>query len=178
MIASLPKNWEVVVRRRICLVGAALSVCPLAFVAGTATAASSTSKSSQRVLCSTKTSVMVANGEMSVQPPASQGDEYGTASCGKLLGSGVQRDSFTVPASGDTIARFELYFPTGTVHGTYDLTPQAGSFNFLETDWTGKMKVLGGTGAYKGATGTGTMACKTLDGVHTTCTDRLKLKGA
>jgi len=39
------------------------------------------------------------------------------------------------------------------------------------------MKVLSKrTGTLSGITGTGTMTCKTLDGIHTTCTDRLKLK--
>jgi hypothetical protein len=36
--------------------------------------------------------------------------------------------------------------------------------------------VTGGSGSYNGVTGTGTMKCKTLDGVHTTCTDKLELK--
>jgi hypothetical protein len=167
------------VRRRICLVGAALSVCPLAFVAGNATAASTKSKSPvTKVACASKTSIMVASGDTSVSPPVSQGSEYGPVNCGGPLGNGVLSDSFTVPASGDTVAKYTMFLHTGTVHGTYDITPQPGSLNFLETDWTGTLKVLGGTGAYKGATGTGTMKCKTLDGIHTTCTDKLKVKGA
>jgi hypothetical protein len=39
------------------------------------------------------------------------------------------------------------------------------------------MKIIGGTGAYQGMKGTGTMTCKSLDGgVHATCNDKLKLK--
>jgi hypothetical protein len=102
--------------------------------------------------------------------------QYGPAKCGSLLGAGVQKDSFTVPTSGDTVAKYVMYFNTGTIHGTYDLTPQSSSLNFLATSWTGTLKVLGGTGAYKGVTGTGKMKCGSPDGVHTSCTDKLKLK--
>ncbi len=165
-------------RRRICLVGAALSVCSLALVASSATAAGTHSKTGQSVVCKTKTGIMIPAGGTSVSPPAQQGTEYGSVRCAKLFGSGVQWDSFTVPASGDTIAEYALYFRTGTLYGKYDLTPQGDSLNFLETDWTGTIKVVGGTGAFKGITGAGTMVCKTLDGIHSTCTDRLKLKGA
>jgi hypothetical protein len=162
------------VKRRIGLVGAALSVCLVASVAGTATAAST---SLTKVKCSTSTSISIASGDTGVSPPVSQGSEYGTASCGKLLGGGVQKDRFTVPTSGDTVAKYALFFGAGTLRGTYDLTPtQPSALNFLETDWTGTLKVLAGTGAYKGLTGTGTMVCKTLDGIHTACTDTLKLK--
>jgi hypothetical protein len=170
------------VKRRICVAGAAV-LCPLAFMVGSAGAAKSKTKTSAnpgpKIVCSTKTSIMVPSGDNAVLPPAQQGGEYGTASCAKPLGVGVQKDVFTVPASGDTVAKYTLYFDTGTLHGTYDLTPTGGtSQNFLETDWTGTMKVTGGTGAFKGAKGTGTMVCKTMDGIHSTCTDKLHVKGA
>jgi len=176
------------VKRRICLVGIALSVCPLALLAGNATAASTKTKSTKpralSVKCSTKTTIAVANGDTNVLPPVAQGADYGTARCGGTLGGGVESDSFNVPLSGDTLAKFTMYFGAGAVHGTYDLTPQAGNLNtgdvnsFTETDWTGTMKVKGGSGAYKGDTGTGTMTCSSLDGIHVTCTNKLKLKGA
>jgi hypothetical protein len=150
-------------------------------VAGPALAASSkggskAAKKATRVTCSTSTSIAVANGASQVSPPVASGDEFGSASCG-ALGSGVQWDSFTVPTSGDTVAKYVLYLKAGTIRGTYDLTPQSGQLNFLSTDWDGTLKVLGGTGAYKGVTGTGTMKCGTGDGIHTSCRDRLKLKG-
>ena len=164
-------------RRRICLVGATLSVCLLASLAGTALAASSKSSAkATKVSCSVSTSIAVANGQSNVLPPVAQGDEYGPAKCGSLLGAGVQKDSFTVPTSGDTVAKYVMYFNTGTIHGTYDLTPQSSSLNFLATNWTGTLKVLGGTGAYKRVTGTGKMKCGSPDGIHTSCTDKLKLK--
>lgn len=167
-------------KRRICVAGVALGLSPLAFLAGTAAAAKTKSSAGggTKIVCSTKTSIMIPSGDNNVLPPAQQGTEYGTGNCGKPLGGGVQRDSFTVPASGDTVAKYTLYFHTGTVSGTYDLTPAGGSSqNFLETDWTGTMKVTGGTGAFKGAKGVGTMACTTMDGIHSTCTDKLRVKG-
>jgi hypothetical protein len=170
------------VKRRICLAGAALSLCPLALLAGSAGAATKAKPKTKsgggtKIVCSTQTSVTIPSGADNVLPPASQGSEYGSAHCAGPLGGGVQQDNFNVPASGDTVAKYWMYFHTGTVHGTYDLTPFGGtSQNFLETDWTGTMKIVGGTGAFKGATGTGTMTCKTMDGIHTNCTDKLKLK--
>lgn len=163
-------------RRRNWLVGAVLGICPLASVAGSASAAG-TASPKQKVKCATRTSIMLPAGQSSVAPPAQQGSEYGNVHCAKL-GNGVQQDTFTGLASGDTVAKYWMYFHGGTLYGKYDLTPQGGSSSsFLATDWTGTMKVLGGTGAYKGVTGVGTMLCKTMDGVHTACTDRLKLKG-
>jgi hypothetical protein len=131
------------------------------------------------VVCRTKTTIEVPNGETGVTPPVSQGSEYGTAGCGKL-GRGVQSDQFTVPDSGDTVATFTWYLPTGSIRGKYDLTPQEGTLNFLSVDYVGKLTVTGGTGAFAGAkskgTGTGTMVCQSPDSVHTSCTDNVKLK--
>jgi hypothetical protein len=162
------------VRRRIWVVGAALGVSLLTSVAGPAIAASShkaklkkSKPTVEKVVCSTATSIMIANGDSGVSPPASQGLEYGSAGCGAPMGFGVQKDSFTVPTSGDTLAKFTMYFGKGTIHGAYDLTPQQTTLNFLETDWAGTLKVLGGTGGYEGVTGIGSMTCKTLDGIHT-----------
>ena len=164
-------------RRRIRLVGVALIAFPLAFGVAASTAASNQATTkSVKVACKTTVGTMIASGETGVTPPAQQGDEYGTVRCGKLLGSGVQADTFTVPASGDTVARYTLYLSTGTIHGKYDLAPQEGTLNFLETSYLGKLTVAGGTGAFKGAKGTGTMTCITTDGIHTNCTDKLKLK--
>lgn len=162
--------------RRICVVGAALSAGSLVFGAMEATAASTIAPT--KVACITKVAIMIDPAATVVVPPVQQGTEYGAAKCGKLLGSGVQRDSFMVPDSGDLVANYTLYFPTGTLHGRYDLVPQEGSFtgtNFSEVDYLGTLKVLGGTGAFQGIKGTGKMKCTTPDGIHTSCTDRFKL---
>ena len=73
---------------------------------------------------------------------------------------------------------FRTYFPTGMLRGTYTLFPQPGTFDansFNTTTYLGVMKITGGTGAFQNAKGTGTMKCKSIDGIHTTCTNRLKL---
>jgi len=167
------------VRGRICLVGVALSVSPLTFGVTAATAAKSKSAppttSRVKVTCTTNVGIMIAPGDTGVLPPAAQGTEYGTVQCGKLLGQGVQADTFTLAAGGDTLAHYKLYFGSGTIHGSYDLTPQESDFNFLETDYLGKLTIAGGTGAFQGLKGTGTMTCQTLDGIHTTCKLKLKL---
>lgn len=167
-----------------------LSVAFLVFGGGTAAAlkhaakggkkhkASAGFKPVAKSTCKTDMGITVAVGDSEVTPPVAQGVEFGSAKCGKVFGKGVQRDSFLVPDSGDNKASYVLYFPTGTIHGKYVLTPQEGDFSttsFTEADYLGTLTITGGTGTYQGAKGVGTMTCKTLDGIHTTCTDKLKL---
>ncbi len=169
-------------RRRICVLGIALGVGPLAFLGGAAGAIAKSSVSSKSrakgtpVSCKAATSIAVAAGSSQVLAPVTSGDEYGMVRCGGMLGAGVQHDSFNVPVSGDTLAGYTLYFSAGTLHGTYDLTPQQTGLDFYATSWVGTMKVTGGTGAYRGFKGTGKMVCQSNDGIHTTCTDRLSLR--
>ncbi len=128
------------------------------------------------VYCRTDVGVTIPAGATDITPPALSGKEYGPASCGKL-GNGVQADAFTVPGSGDTLAKFTWYLSTGTVTGTYDLTPQEGSLGtgFASVSYLGELKVTHGTGTLAGVTGTGTMTCASPDSIHTSCTDKLKL---
>lgn len=174
-------------RRRICVVGAALTVGPLAFgITAMSTQAKPKSKATPtpkttKVDCATNVSIAIPPGQTGVTPPVQQGSENGSAACGKLLGRGVQADNFTVPDSGDVVANYWMYFPTGAIHGTYDLTPQEGTFtgtNFSEVDYLGTLTVTGGTAGLQGMKGTGTMTCKSPDGIHTSCTDKLTLKGS
>ena len=47
-----------------------------------------------------------------------------------------------MPDSGDVVANYWMYFNTGAIHGTYDLTPQEGTFtgtNFSEVDYLGTL---------------------------------------
>jgi hypothetical protein len=173
------RKMEEAVRRRICMMGAVISAVPLTLGVAPAMAASSSAKKQKpkplETNCTTNVGIMIASGDTGLTPPIANGHEYGTATCGKVLGHGVQTDTFTTPDSGDTLATFTLYFPGGTVHGTYDLTPQEGGLNFLETDYLGTLKVKGGSGLYHGVKGTGTSTCQSLDGIHTTCHDKLKL---
>jgi len=168
---------EEAVRRRICMMGAVISAVPLTL--GVAPAMAATSKKAKpkpvETNCTTTVGIMIAPGDTALTPPVASGHEYGTAVCGKVLGRGVQSDTFTTPDSGDTVATFTFYLRGGTIRGTYDLTPQEGGLNFLETDYLGTLTVKGGSGLYAGAKGTGTSTCTSLDGIHTTCHDKLKL---
>lgn len=168
-------------RRRICLLGAAVAVTAIGVPAATSSAAPKRKPRhpaliTTKAACKTQVGVMVASGDSGVTPPVQAGREYGSATCGKPLGGGVQRDDFNVDDGGDTQAAFTWFFATGTVQGTYTLTPQEGTFNFLNVDYLGTLTVVGGTGTLKGITGEGAMTCATADGIHTTCTTRLKLK--
>ncbi len=181
-------NLEVVVRR-ICLVGAAIAVGPLAAGIATVPAAAKTHrKHAVKVIpkpktintsCSSYVSIIVAPLDTAVTPPVADGKQYGPVRCGPL-GLGVEEDTFTLQDSGDTTGTFVQFFGSGTIHGTFDLTPSddqppSDTGTFATTNFTGTSKVLGGTGAYRDATGAGTLTCTTPDGIHTTCTEKLKL---
>jgi hypothetical protein len=164
------------VRRRICVVGAALSAGSLAL--GVVSASAAAPASVTKVTCKTSTGISVSQGDTAVTPPVAKGIEYGPARCGKGLGNGVQTVVFNVPDSGDRVGQFQTYFATGTLRGKFTLIPQPGSFSdtsFNETDYEGTMTITGGTGGFTGAKGTAKMVCKSIDGIHTTCTNRLKL---
>ena len=61
------------------------------------------------------------------------------------------------------------WFDAGTVYGTYSLRGQYTSAT--AATFKGKFTESGGTGAYKGAKGTGTLTCSTTNaGATSTCT--------
>jgi hypothetical protein len=158
-------------------VGAALSVVPLAFGVAAAAAHTQAAVAPIKVVCKTSLSIAIAPGATSVDANnVPSGHEYGSATCGKFLGQGVQADRFSTDSSGVLVVKYTMYFATGTLRGTYDLTAQNDSLNFLASDYVGTLTVKGGTGTYKGTTGTGTTTCSTPDGVHSACTTHLKLK--
>lgn len=181
-------NLEVVVRR-ICLVGAAIAVGPLAAgIAIAPAAAKSHKKHAVKVApkpktinttCSNYMSIIPAPGDTVVTPPVSDGKQYGPVRCGPL-GLGVEEDTFTLQDSGDNTGTFVAYFGAGTIHGSYDIAPSddqppSDTNTFATTNFAGTEKVLGGTGSLRGATGSATLTCVSQDGVHTTCTAKLKL---
>jgi hypothetical protein len=161
------------VRRLICAAGIPVIAGALAFGGVTAGASPLT-----KVTCKTSTGISISQGAAAVTPPVAKGVEYGPARCGKGLGNGVQTLAFKVPDSGNRVGEFQTYFATGSLRGKFKLIPQSGSFSptsFNETDYRGTMTIIGGTGAFNGAKGTAKMLCKSLDGIHTTCTNRLTL---
>jgi hypothetical protein len=122
-------------------------------------------------------------GSPAVDQPPTQGAQYGVVHCpGGSFGWGVEKSTFTVPDSGDTVGSYAQYFGSGSIRGKFDLTPsdQSGDLTgtgFASQSWTGTVTVTGGTGTLAKATGkTGVLKCTSDDTVHLTCTEKLKLK--
>jgi hypothetical protein len=168
------------VRRRICLVGTAIAAVPFAVGIGVAAAAPAT----PAVLkCNISLGTVPPPGSATVDQPPSQGAQYGAIHCATgTFGFGVEKTSFKVPDSGDTVGSYVQYFGAGTIHGKFDLTPTEGSgalssTNFTNESWAGTVTVSGGTGTFAGAAGKkGTLKCTSGDTVHLTCTEKLPLK--
>jgi hypothetical protein len=180
------------VRRRTCFAAAAIAAASLAVGVGIATAASkpATPKATPAVTvlkCHGSLTVVPPAGSASVDQPPSVGSQYGQLRCPTaMFGRGVESSTFKVPDTGDMVGKYTQYFGDGTVHGTFDLTPQeaSGTFtsgSFTSQNWEGTLKVTGGTGAFKlikelkGKKGIGTMTCTSPDSVHMTCHEKVKL---
>ncbi len=184
--------------KRICLLGAAIAGL---FIIGVATAMAATPHASVRavaakkgtskkgtskksakgkkVSCKLSLSVQVPAGNVDVTQGSTDGTEFGSAGCGRPLGTGVESASFTTDAGGDLIGKWQQYFKAGTVYGTYDLTPVSTGpttpGTFTAASYTGTVTVKAGTGTDLGDTGTGTLTCTTLDVIHYSCTEGLRL---
>jgi hypothetical protein len=173
------------VKRRICLVGTAIAAVPFAVGLSVATAASKTTPAKPKTVvlkCHISVGTVPPPGSAAVDQPPSQGVQYGTVHCpGASFGGGVEKSTFTVPDSGDTVGSYAQYFSGGSIHGKFDLSPQEGSgdlttVGFSSESWTGTVTVTGGTGTLAKASGKkGTLNCTSGDSVHLTCTERLKL---
>ena len=176
--------------RRICLVGALMATGPLvgavAVWPGVSPAATAQGKKVTKthkvtkVTCKLELIVQAQPGQTSVTPAAENGTRYGTARCGKVLGQGLEQDSFASLTSGDLKGQYKQYFGTGSAHGAFTLTPgdspPSTSTTFSTQSYTGTYTITGGTGAYGKALGKGTVSCMTQDSVHFSCTERIKLK--
>ena len=121
-------------------------------------------------------------GSPAVDQPPSQGAQYGTVHCGGAsFGWGVEKDTFKVPDTGDTVGSYAQYFGNGSIRGKFDLTPGEGSgnisaTNFTSESWVGTVTVTGGTGPLAKAAGKkGVLKCTSGDSVHLICTEKIKL---
>lgn len=111
-------------------------------------------------------------------PPSA--NSFGLVSCPRPFGQGLHYSSAvatpTGPGTGTVAVSFKKYFDRGTIRGTV-----AGSFTASsETDVTyaGRATVTGGTGRFKHVTGSGKLACTSVDkGVHKSCQVTFRLKG-
>ncbi len=164
-------------RRRICLVGGAVAASSLVMAVALAPIASSKpSPKSHPLTCHLSVSIAVPDGSTQVVVPANQGTMWGSIHCAKTFGAGVESATFAVAGSGDTVGNYSDYFATGSIRGTFDLIAQEGTFgNPASANWTGTLTIRHGTGTFAGTKGKGTAVCSSPDGVHITCTEKLKL---
>jgi hypothetical protein len=168
-------------KRRIRLVGTAVTAGSLAVLVVLAPVASAKSRklthhpNSVVVSCKSWVADQVPWGQTEVVPPLSQGSEYGPISCHKPLYFGVEADSFAVQDSGDITGTTVWYLAAGTIRTSFDLTPGSeDGLSFNSGNYTGKLTVTGGSEAYAGVTGSGISTCTTEDGgIHTSCTDNI-----
>ncbi len=138
----------------------ALALAPVGSGAGTAVV---------KVKCSAKYT--------SLTPGKLKGEDVGMPSCGAPYGKGIQWIVYTetLSATGTVSAHgtYKAWFDLGTVRGTYKM---AGKLKGATATLKGTNTVLGGTGAYHGAKGTGTLSCTTKDaGATFSCTFALRL---
>jgi uncharacterized protein (DUF2147 family) len=155
----------------------AAAVIPFAVAVGLVPVAGAKSAKPKGNACTVLVTSAVPGGETVVLPSASQGEQWGSIHCGKKLGSGAEKQDFNSPDTGAVMGTFSSYLQTGTFHGSYSLTQQEGTFtgSFASVSYAGKLKIKGGSGAFKGAAGTGTETCTSQDGLHFTCKEKLTL---
>jgi hypothetical protein len=188
--------------KRICLAGAAVAGLFTAGVPAVASAASSaptktktvtkyktvvktetkneTTTEHSTVACKPSLSVAVPAGETTITQGATSGTMFGDTGCGTPLFQGLTVAKFTTGDSGDLTGNLTQYFKAGSVKGTFDILPAESTAppttdSFTQLAYSGTVKITGGSEAYKGVTGTGTMKCSTLDAIHYSCTSTLKL---
>ncbi len=172
-------------RRRICLVVAAVSAASLIVGVGLAEAASGGTAVKPTLLkCTMSMTTQPPAGSNSVDQPPTQGVQYGPSHCPRLgFGPGIVADSFTVPDSGDNVGTFVQYLRAGTIRGRFDLSPLPSTgtsdTGFESQSWDGTLSILGGTGVYTGIQskkGAGKFKCTSPDSVHLTCTEKVKVE--
>jgi hypothetical protein len=178
---SIERDPEVFVRRRTWI--ALTIVTAVAFAGSAGIAGAAGTKSAGKLTCHEEWIAAAPEGTNVVDQPPTQGNQYGPVNChGPMpFGGGTVATKFNVPDSGDTVGKYTQYFNAGTVKGTFDLTPTESNFSatsFTAQNWQGTLKVLSGTGVYKGIKGkkVGTINCTSVDSVHLKCVEKVALK--
>ena len=169
--------------KRIWLLGTAIAAVLILGVATAMAASSHASKGGKKsktpstvttkVSCNSSLTVQVAPGATDVTAASEDGTWAGTSTCAPV-GHGVVWESYTTADSGDLIGKWQAWFNTGSVFGTFDLTPADNgppttTTSFSQASYTGTFIVKNGTGVYAKATGTGTLKCSSKDSVHFSC---------
>jgi hypothetical protein len=168
--------------KRICLLGAAVAAVLILGVASAMAANSHASKGGKKsktpatvtskVSCTSSLTLQVAPGATDVTAAATDGTQWGTVACG--ANKGAEWESFTTADSGDLSGKWQSWFNTGSIYGTFTLTPSDNNpptttSTFAQASYDGTFVVKNGTGADAHAVGTGTLHCSTQDAVHFTC---------
>jgi hypothetical protein len=175
--------------KRICLLGAAGAMVLILGVASALAATPHASKGGKnksktpttvtsKVSCASSLTLQVAPGATDVTAAATDGTQMGTVACGPSRGAAWE--SFTTADSGDLTGKWQSWFNTGSIYGTFTLTPSDNNpptttSTFTQASYAGTFIIKNGTGAYAKATGTGTMKCSTKDAVHFTCKQNGKI---
>jgi hypothetical protein len=175
--------------KRICLLGATIAAVLIVGVASALAATSHASKGGKKsktpstvttkVSCASSLTLQVPAGAADVSPASQDGTEMGTTNCAPV-GKGVELQSFTTADSGDLVGKWQAWFATGSVFGTFDLTPSDNNpptttTTFSQASYSGTFMVKNGTGPFAKATGTGTLTCTTQDSVHFSCKQKGKV---
>lgn len=180
--------------KRICLVGAAMAAL---LTAGIVTAPASATPATKKpasvnkkpvtklepvkttLTCTLNLVTQVPSNDVTVTQGAESGMQYGRAGCAKPLFSGAEEASFLQDQSGNLSGKYQQWFNAGSLYGDYTLTAQdtgpPTTTSFTNASYTGTVTVTNGTGFFKKATGTGTLACTTTDLAHYACSEKLKL---
>ncbi|HWE07736.1 MAG TPA: hypothetical protein VG325_00175 [Solirubrobacteraceae bacterium] len=172
--------------KRICLLGAAIAGVLVLGVASALAATTGTSKTKTtksapgtKVACVAALSLQVPSNDTNVTPAAQSGTEGGAVACAKLLGRGIDTMTYAMADSGDLVGKWQQWFNTGTVYGTFTLTPSSNqpstSQSFSAAGYTGTYAVKGGTSTDAKAADKGTLKCATTDSVHFVCKQSGKL---
>ena len=180
--------------KRICLVGAAMAALLTAGIVTAPALATPAAKKPASVnkkpvtklepvkttlTCTLKLVTQIPSNDVTVTQGAESGTQHGRAGCAKPLFSGVEQSSFLQDESGDLSGKYQQWFNAGSLYGTYMLTAEdtgpPTTTSFTNASYAGTVTVTNGTGFFKKAAGTGTLACVTTDLAHYTCTEKLKL---
>lgn len=121
---------------------------------------------------SSKATVKCTVIDYTLSPGKLKGAYLGAEKCPAPYGNGLQGSTFdeTVKSDGTIISKgtFKNYYNTGTEHGAYTLTGKFTSGG--KGQFSGPVKITGGTGAFAGAKAAGKLTCVTAnDGDTTAC---------
>lgn len=132
-----------------------------------------------KATCKLALTTQIPSGTTTATPATETGTQFGRAQCHGAFSGGVQADTFNLMSTGDLQGKYKQYFDLGSLAGSYTLAPVGGSppsqTTFSTTSYTGRARIAAGTGTYRGAHGTGTLHCSSADGVHFTCSEKIRL---